>query len=439
MAERYIVQTTSAVDHAYRTDGTLAGWQRDVAAYAAGNSRLVLAISAAFAAPLIYPTASESGGFHFRGKSSGGKTTALIVAGSVWGGGGVRGFVRSWRATSNGLEGVAAMHCDCLLCLDELSQIDAKEASAAAYMLANGVGKSRASRDGFARPAAEWRLMFLSSGEISLADKIREDTRVRRAAAGQEVRVIDIASDAGAGLGMFENLHGFTSGDAFADHLRNAAKTHYGHASRAYLEQLTADFEAIAPAVKELRQRFVAEHCPKNADGQVSRVAARFGLVAAGGEMATAFGVLPWQPGEALAAAARCFNDWIAARGGVEPAEVREGITQVRSFLLAHGQSRFEPAWASSDDRPRVPLRDLAGYRKSDGEGWDYFVTTSAWRDEICRGFDAKALAGTMAERGLLLTPEHGPHRAKAVTVPGVGKLRLYHVPASFLEEHAHA
>lgn len=183
----------------------MAGWQNGVARYASGNSRLVLALSAAFAAPLLYPTSSESGGFHFRGGSSTGKTTALVVGGSVWGGGGVRGFIRTWRATSNGLEGVAAMHCDSLLCLDEMGQVDGREAGQIAYMLANGVGKTRAGRSGEARPAAEWRLIFLSSGELSLGDKIAEDGRGKRVAAGQQVRIIDIAADAGVGIGLFEN------------------------------------------------------------------------------------------------------------------------------------------------------------------------------------------------------------------------------------------
>ncbi len=231
MGERFILQTTGAVDHAYRERGTLESWQEQVARYGVGNSRLGLALSTAFAAPLLYPTQSESGGFHFRGGSSTGKATALQVGGSVWGGGGVRGFIRTWRATSNGLEGVAALHCDSLLCLDEMGQVDGREAGHIAYMLANGVGKTRASRSGEARPAAEWRLLFLSSGELSLADKIAEDGRGRRAAAGQQVRIVDIAADAGAGYGIFEKLHGFESGDAFSRHLKIAASENYGVAS----------------------------------------------------------------------------------------------------------------------------------------------------------------------------------------------------------------
>ena len=78
-------------------------------------------------------------------------------------------------------------------------------------------------------------------------------------------------------------------------------------------------------------------------------------------------------------------------------------------------------------------LRDIAGYRKREGEGWDYFITTSAWRDEICRGFDSRMLAAQLANRSMLL-PSTGAHRAKLASLPGYSRCRLYHIPASFLE-----
>jgi hypothetical protein len=49
-------------------------------------------------------------------------------------------------------------------------------------------------------------VLFLSSGEIGLADKIAEDGRGKKMAAGQRVRIVDVSADAGAGMGMFENL-----------------------------------------------------------------------------------------------------------------------------------------------------------------------------------------------------------------------------------------
>jgi uncharacterized protein (DUF927 family) len=110
---------------------------------------------------------------------------------------------------------IAEAHCDTLLCLDEMGQVEAREAGDIAYMLANGFGKGRARRDDSERPPAQWRLLFLSSGEVSLADKMAEIGR--RSKAGQEVRLVDIPADAGAGWGAFEELHGAPSPGAFAE------------------------------------------------------------------------------------------------------------------------------------------------------------------------------------------------------------------------------
>jgi uncharacterized protein (DUF927 family) len=276
--ERVLLQTSTSLDHAFGVRGSLHGWQERVAQLAIGNSRLVHALSAAFAGPLLQPSGTESGGFHYRGPSSTGKTTALLVAGSVWGGGGLKGYLRQWRATDNGLEAVAAAHCDGLLCLDELSQVDPKAAGASAYMLANGAGKARAGRNGEGRHAREWRVLFLSSGEIGLDDKLAEDGRGRRETAGQQVRVIDVPADGGAGLGLFEDLHSVACADAFARQLKIASTEEYGTAGRAFLEEVKRDPEGIIAAVRTHQNEFIAEYCPAGADGQVKRVAARFGL-----------------------------------------------------------------------------------------------------------------------------------------------------------------
>lgn len=412
-----LLQNATAHEHSFRQNGDLKSWQDNVARYAVGNSRLVVAISAAFAGPLIGPCSAEGGGLHFRGASSTGKSTALLAAGSVWGGGEVTGFVRSWRATANGLEGVALGHSDTLLCLDELSQLAAKDAGEAAYMLGNGAGKSRSSRDGSARKAAKWRVLFLSSGEIGLADKVAEDGRGRRLAAGQQVRIVDIPADAGAGMGMFEELHGFESAEAFARHLRTATMQNYGVTSREYLARVVPNIEVLRKQVSELVRAFCEQFVPAGADGQVERVAQRFGLVAAGGEIAVRCGVVPWQRGDATLAAGRCFDDWLAVRGGIEPAEAREGVDQVRSFLLANGMARFIPAWDEDHDK-RIQPRDVAGYRQKVGDGWDYFVTTTAWKEEVCRGLDARRVAAILEQKGMLVT-DNPRHRAEGHPHPG--------------------
>ncbi|MBV8772630.1 MAG: DUF927 domain-containing protein, partial [Deltaproteobacteria bacterium] len=156
--ERMLYQNELALEHAFNARGSIEEWRREVAAHCSGNSRLLLAASAAFAAPLLYHTGDESGGLHFVGLSSIGKSTTLRTAGSVWGGSRAQhGYLRSWRSTANGLEGIATLHSDALLCIDEISEVDAREIGQIAYMLANGQGKARARRDGSARPPQLWR------------------------------------------------------------------------------------------------------------------------------------------------------------------------------------------------------------------------------------------------------------------------------------------
>ncbi len=435
--ERVLLQTVGVLDHAFRVRGSLEDWQKHVARLAAGNSRLLFALSTAFAAPLLQLTGAESGGVHYRGASSIGKTTALLIAGSVWGGGTLKGYVRQWRATDNGLEAVAQAHSDALLCLDELSQIDAKAAGQAAYMLANEVGKSRAGRGGEGRRPAEWRVLFLSSGEIGLADKLAEDGRVRKIAAGQQVRVIDIPADAGVGLGLFENIHGFETADAFARHLKQATAENYGVVARAFITQLTADLADIQGAIAGFKAEFVGTQCPSEADGQVSRVADRFGLVAAAGELATTLGIAPWERGDAFDASARCFQAWLDGRGGVEPAEVTAGIAQVRKFIEQHGEGRFA-LWGFDSDEGRTTI-NRAGFRKSDGNGAvEYYVLPEVWRSEVCAGFDAGALAHTLMERGLLI-PGSDDKPQSTHRLPGTKGARCYRLAASILEEGSDA
>ena len=110
----------------------------------------------------------------FWGGSFCGKTIALKVAGSVCGGGGKHGHIRQWRATDNTLEGTVAAHCDNLFCLDEIGQASSRVVSEVAYMLANGQGKARANKKGNAKVIQEWRLSFMSTGELTPGTRARK-------------------------------------------------------------------------------------------------------------------------------------------------------------------------------------------------------------------------------------------------------------------------
>ena len=213
----------------YRTAGTLEGW-REIAELCVGNSRLSFALCAAFAGPLLRLAGLEGGGFSFEGGSSSGKTTALQIAASVWGG---PEHVRSWRATDNGLEGIAALHNDNVLILDEMGQVNGRVLAECAYMLANGQGKGRSNREGGVCRSRSWRLLFLSSGELGLSDKLAENGLKSRG--GQEVRFVGLPVD----TSMLSSLHGLPDAGAVVNRIKQLASEHYGHAGHVFLQKLT--------------------------------------------------------------------------------------------------------------------------------------------------------------------------------------------------------
>lgn len=433
-AHRVIYQGPGAFDHAYRSMGTLAEWQQNVARFGVGNTRLALALSAAFVGPLLGLLGEEGGGVNFRGPSSIGKTTVLTAAGSVYGS---PAFVRQWRATSNGLEGVCVQHNETLLCLDELAQLDAKEAGSVAYMLANGMGKARAGRSGALRAPARWKVMFLSSGEISLGDLAGRDARgQRRSAAGQEVRILDVEADAGAGLGLFEVLHDAPSPEVLARRIKDGAGTYYGVAGPAFLERIVALTAGLAPAIKRGVDAFVQAHLPEGATGQVARGVRRFALIAAAGEMAARVGVLPWGPGVADQAAATVLRQWIVGRGGTGSSEDRQAIERVRGFLEQHGSSRFEPVCAD-EHLPRTINR--AGFWREGDAGREYLVLREAWKNEVCAGLDASRVANVLADAGMLRRGGDGKSTMTVTLPAGIGKVRCYVVTRAIFGDEADA
>lgn len=433
--ERILFQSEAPTEGTFEARGTLAQWQERIGRLCVGNSRLAFAASCAFAGPLLaWAAGTDGGGWHLVGDSSCGKTTGLRVAASVWGG---RDYLQRWRATDNGIEAMAAQHSDGLLCLDELAQLDPKVAGESAYMLANGQGKSRAGRTGAARPRLTWRLLFLSAGEIGLAEHMSEAGK--RTRAGQELRMIDLPADAGTGCGIFEELHAFEGGGALAQHLARTCETTFGTAGRAWLEHLTRRTDGLARLLRERMDSTEAKLVPEAAAGQVQRVGRRFALVAVAGELATEAGLTGWPAGTATEAARRCFNAWIEARpGGIGLTEDAQMMRQVRQWFGMHGEARFTD-WSRADDDHAPKTMNRAGWRRAvktatgldELIGWEWFVLPDVFRAEACRGYSERAVLRLLRERGHLVG--EGKHFGTRASPPGADKVTVYRVKSSVL------
>jgi uncharacterized protein (DUF927 family) len=322
---------------------------------------------------------------------------------------------------------LAAQHSDCLLVLDEISQVDPKAAGEVAYMLANGSGKARANRTGTMRDTASWRLLFVSSGEAGLAEHMAQANRKPKA--GMEIRLLDIPADAGKGLGLFDTMHDYASGAAFSKAITEAALKYYGTPSVAFLHKLVEHLDKMPGMVKRAQQKFIEKHLPADAGGQAHRAALRFALVGAAGEIATAWGVTGWELGSAMQAAANCFKAWMAQRGGAGNQEAAAMLSQVRQFFELHGDARFTDWERATDDHaPKTVNR--AGFRRTvekTGET-EYYVLREVFRGEVCKGFDYRAIAKLLA--GLDCLEMEGRSYTRKERLPSMGNTSCYRINA---------
>lgn len=400
----------------YAQAGTLDDWRDNVASLCTGNSRLTFAASAAFAGMILHHAGQESGGVHFAGSSSTGKSTAQLVAASVYGG---PAFKQSWRATGNALEGTCALHNDAALILDEIAEVDPREVGSIVYMIGNGTGKGRANRTGEARQRKTWRLMIVSSGELGLAQHMLDGGKVARA--GQEVRMIDIAADAGAGHGLFEDLHGHDGGAQLSDAIKEATQTHYGTPAIAFLERLTTDLKTFPSTLKRAMKAFVSDNLPDGAGGQAARVCNKFAVIAIAGEYATGAGITGWQQGDAVKAAATCFKSWLDSRGGGGNQERTAILASVKAFFESHGESRFTD---TSDTSNRVTI-NRAGFRTETTDGQEYFVMSEAYKRDVCAGFDMKTVTKVLVDAVWIEQGADGK-ASQVRKLPGMNKARFY-------------
>lgn len=373
---------------------TLAEWKETVASQCVGNPMLTLALSVAFAGTLLLPAKLQSSGgagINLMGRSSQGKTTALEVAASVWG---ASEYVRTWNATGNGSEAIAASLNDALLILDELGQSDPKNVGDVVYMLANGSGKTRAKSSGGARRTQAWRLMVLSSGEKTLPSHMAEVGIVAKA--GQEARLLDIPATEQT-YGVFDELHGCKDGREFADKLKTATSKAYGTAGKAFIKGVMQkdDLPALYNEIKE-QAGFTAT------DGVEARAAATFALIALAGELATNLGITGWDAGEAMDSAVIGFELWRGARGQGST-EDRHILESIQSYIETYNDSQFTNLDNASD---LVKTAKRSGYWKNTPDGQRiYYFTTAGLKDAV-KGYEVRTAnqalrnAGWLAEVG---------------------------------------
>lgn len=239
------------------------------------------------------------------------------------------------------------------------------------------------------------------------------------------------------------NQHNFTNPADLADHLKAAAGHYHGAVYREYLKKLVAEMNDSDQRAARLRWlndfqvNFMTDVLPPAAAGQVHRVAKRFALVAAGGELATHYGLTGWEIGEASVAALKCFDSWLARRGTTGQGEISQLLAQVGGYFEQYGEARF----SSMDTKNRQPIPNRVGFRRSVVNGLnpeysrtEYFVLPKMFKAELVKGFDSTWAAKVLVEQKIMVAGQNG--RTQIVQrLPGLGPTRCYHFAAKVEEQ----
>lgn len=171
---------------------------------------------AAAVSGLLIDSCPEAENFivHLYGASSGGKTTALRAAASLFGH--PKGLLKQWRTTDNGLEAALVARNDFAIFLDETGmQKDPEVLQSSAYLIANATQKGRSDRHGGEREVRKFNIVALSTGEQTLLQGSVNG--------GQEARVVQLPAD------LAGPLWGKSDGKAIED-LTKALYLHHGWA-----------------------------------------------------------------------------------------------------------------------------------------------------------------------------------------------------------------
>lgn len=377
----------------YKEGGTLADWRSHIGRYAAGNSRMCLALGIAFAAPLLRLLNLSGSIFHLYGQSSSGKTTVQNVAQSVWGHG--QDTSEVWNTTPYAVINNAAARNDGLLCLDEIGEdANGKAVDKGIYTLANGKGRAQGRTDGGNRAEIRFRTLTLSTGETTLEAHLTKHGK--KTMAGQMVRCLSVPH-------RLEHHHDSPDFRHFTQRLNDAVCQYYGSPGREFIRRIQADNnlrEHLAQRFAGHLDKLLREHMVND---QLARAARTFAATMTALELACEWGITGFGAAEGLSGINLCFADWLDAQPRSESYEAMQILQAATDYM----QTR-EPHFLNPEDPPLYPSSQFPGYVKRGITSDDdlYYVIPQEFRDKIVQGFDEKKVKDVLHKAGWLVYEE---------------------------------
>ena len=326
---------------------------------------MMIAIYASAASPLLELFGLSGFVVDFCGETSGGKTTALRLAASVWGkpADAYPTAMYSWDATRVWIERTAGTLYNLPLILDETKRVkNPKIIRDVIYDFCQGQGRGRGRPDG-TRRSETWRSILLSSGEGSATSYSRD--------AGTRARVITLD---GKPLGCNP-----AKGGPAADRLQAGIRGNYGHLGRRLAEYLVAT-SAHHDSLREMFLQWQQHYADVSRNAVARRHAGHLAIL-------TVTAAILHDQLELPAAQCDPFRELLeaAASAGADADQPLIALQDIVSWCSAN-QNRF---WGRHDrlpnGEPRHPHGGWAGVWGA-GDDWSFIAVTSLTLRKILEG-----------------------------------------------------
>lgn len=368
---------------AFRTRGTLDAWVRTVSTLQA-YPRVLIALYAAFAAPLLQVFNVPNFILDYANRTSTGKTTVLRLVGSVWGNPDERtanSVVGTWDATRVWTERAGHIMNGLPLILDDTMKARSDRAVAdLIYAVVSGRGRGRGTITGLASTAS-WRTILFSSGEQPATSKTQDG--------GTRTRVLS-----------FNGLP-FESDDLntgrLVKRLNQELCENYGHAGIQFLSWFQRNRETWSQW-RERYQVFVEQFSANPPSAEAGRLAQYTALISVTGEMVHRALGLPWTYEDPLLG---LWED-LAREAGDAAGDLR-ALEYIVSWAYSHEHS-FKGRFVVEGLAERVPPR-VSG-KWDPGEEWDFLAFYPDVLKEVIedQGFHAETVYRNWRERGWIET-----------------------------------
>ena len=298
----------------HRRCGSLKHWQQQVAVPACSSTALMLAIAAAFAAPLIKPMRQPNFGLNLAGFSDEERALVLKVATSV-AGIGTAGHLPAVQVGLFGPHISAQPNHDLLFAATNWSpwvkqtRQGLKQLLDCIHRITDGQNPRPSSTATPAPSEPSWRGIFFLGSEHPIAE--------RAAALGitldreSQARCIDIPLGGPAGLfdrppsGQSRKQRRRGRQSQLAQ-LRSACICQHGSPLRPYLKFLIQRRKQLRKMVGRLQTEFLADASKLRRSER--QLASRIALIYAGGSLAIEAKLVPWRRGRLRAALQRCLQ-----------------------------------------------------------------------------------------------------------------------------------